>query len=176
MTGQTHDDVALEITLRAPEGTEAFGYDFNFLTYEWPDYVCSPYNDFFVALLEPVPDGQMDGNISFDTEDNPISVNNVLVRVCDCIVGPPCLAPPSSPIVSFDCDEGDDDLTNTGFEDHAGTGWLVTKAPVTAGETIKLRWAIYDSGDGVLDSTVVVDNFRWLGEAPDNPQTQPVPQ
>jgi hypothetical protein len=31
---------------------------------------------------------------------------------------------------------------------------------------VTLRFAIYDSGDGVLDSSVVIDNFRWLSSAP----------
>ena len=85
-------------------------------------------------------------------------------------------APPFTPLQFFDCDLGDVELTGTGFETRAGTGWLVTKAPVTAGETIQLRWAIYDSGDPVLDSTVVIDNFRWLGESTADPETVPVPK
>jgi hypothetical protein len=176
VTGATHDDVALELVLRSPAGAEALAYDFNFITYEWPDWVCSPFNDFFVALLTPFSNGQADGNISFDGDGNPVSVNNVLVRVCDCLGGPPCGAPSANPLSFYDCDLGDDELLDTGFETHAGTGWLVTKAPVTAGELIELRWAIYDSGDAVLDSTVIIDAFRWLGDSPDNPETVPLPK
>jgi hypothetical protein len=176
ITGEAFDDVALEVTLRSPEGAESLAYDFNFLTFEWPDFVCSTYNDFFVGLLTPYPAGQMDGNISFDTDGNPVSVNNVLVRVCGCQFGAPCPAPPANPLLFYDCDLGDDELAGTGFETRAGTGWLVTKAPVTAGETIQLRWAVYDSGDAVLDSTVVLDNFRWLGDPTVDPETVPVPK
>ena len=71
-------------------------------------------------------------------------------------------------------DAGDGDLDNTGYQDHAATGWLVTKAPVSPGEAVKLRWAIYDSGDGVLDSTVLIDNFRWLGDETEDPETIPI--
>ena len=44
--------------------------------------------------MEPYPQGQMDGNISFDELGNPISVNNAFLDVCGCPDGPPCLAPP----------------------------------------------------------------------------------
>ena len=169
ITGATQDDIALEVTLRAPDAAQALAYDFNFITYEWPEFVCSPFNDIFIALL----DGE---NVSFDSAGNPVSVNNVLVRVCDCAAGPPCDAPPMAPIVSFDCPLGNAELLGTGFENHASTSWLVTAAPVGGGDVVTLRWVIYDSGDGLLDSTVVIDNFRWLGEAPDDPETKPIPQ
>ena len=74
------------------------------------------------------------------------------------------------PIVFYDCEEGSGELAGTGFEDHAATSWLVTRAPVEPGEDFRLRWTIYDSGDGLLDSTVVLDNFRWLGD----PETEPI--
>ena len=54
--------------------------------------MCSQYNDFFVSLLNPIPTGQMDGNISFDKQGNPVSVNNAFVEVCGCDGGPPCNA------------------------------------------------------------------------------------
>ena len=46
-------------------------------------------------------------------------------------------------------------------------------APVAAGEVVILRWGVYDSGDGLLDSTTVIDAFRWLGNAVDDPSTYP---
>lgn len=172
-TGETHDDVALEVVVRAPEGAESLAYDFNFFTFEWPDYVCSPFNDFFLAFMEPVVDGQTDPNISFDSLGNVVSVNNALVRVCDCVNGPPCEAPPEVGLIFYDCEEGPAELALTGFEGRAATSWLVTKAPVTPEQTVKIRFMVYDSGDGVLDSTVILDNFRWLGDAPSGPITDP---
>lgn len=176
VTGATYDDVALEVVLRPPDSAEALAFDFNFLTYEWPDYVCSEFNDFFVTLLEPFPNGQTDGNISFDSAGNSVSVNNALVSVCDCVGGPPCSAPPGSNLIDYACDLGAVELSGTGFEDHAGTSWLNTTSPIDATGLVKLRFAIYDSGDGILDSTVVIDRFRWRGTAPDDPETTPVPQ
>jgi len=175
-TGEPNDCVALELTLRAPPQANGFAFDFNFFTYEWPTWVCSVFNDFFIALLDPPPPGQDDGNISFDYLGNPVSVNNALVRVCGCNPGPPCYAPPDLPKKKYTCELGDFQLDGTGFEEHAATGWLVTKAPVEAGGTITLRWTVYDSGDHVLDSTVVIDNFRWLGEASPDAGTVPIPK
>ncbi len=172
-TGPTHDDVALEVTLRAPPNAESLAFDFNFYTFEWPIFVCSEFNDFFLAFMDPAPEGQSDGNISFDSLGNVVSVNNALVRVCSCAGGAPCSAPPDNPIISYDCEEGPAELAQTGFEGSAATSWLVTRAPVEPDEEVSLRWTIYDSGDGVLDSTVIIDNFRWLGDPASDPVTEP---
>ena len=173
VTGATYDDIALELELKAPENANALAFDFNFFTWEWPEYVCSEYNDFFVALLEPFPAKQSDGNISFDSKGNPVSVNNGLVRVCSCSNGPPCDAPIVNPQKTYDCGLGSSQLKGTGFEGHAATGWLRTSSPIGANAVITLRLGIYDSGDGVLDSTSVIDNLRWLGDPVETPGTQP---
>jgi hypothetical protein len=176
VTGEPFDAVALEVTVKAPDEANGLGFDFDFFTYEWPDFVCSTFNDFFVVVLEPFPSGQSDGNISFDSVGNPVSVNNALVQSCTCASGPPCDAPPFAPIISYDCDDGASRLQGTGFETGAATGWLTTKTPVAGGEVVKLRFTVYDSGDGVLDSTTIVDNFRWLGEPPEDVETTPIPK
>jgi len=163
-TGQPHDGIALEVTIRPPSNAKGFSFDFDFYTYEWPGYICSKYNDIFVALLSPIPQGQTDGNISFDSQGNPVTVNNAFLDVCGCAGsgGPPCSAGGKS----FPCSLGDSQLTGTGFQDmfgtdHGATGWLFTQAPIV-GDTIVMRWGIYDSGDGVLDSTVLIDNWKWI--------------
>jgi hypothetical protein len=170
-TGTPHDGTAVEITLRAPSNANGFSFDFDFYTYEWPGYVCSQYNDFFVAILSPIPMGQTDGNISFDQLGNPVSVNNAFVQVCGCANGPPCSAGGKM----FDCLQGAGELNGTGFEGHAATSWLTTSAPVTPGETITIRWGTYDSGDGVLDSTTVIDNWKWIAEPGTTVGTDPIP-
>lgn len=175
-TGQPHDTVALELRLRAPEGAEGIAFDFNFFTFEWPEYVCSTFNDYFAAMMTPSPNNKL--NISFDSAGNQITVNNALVEVCDCGNGPPC----DAGMLTYECADGASMLTGTGFEGdpssftHAATGWLSTQAPLVAGENIIVRFAVWDSGDGVLDSTAIVDNFRWLGYAEPDPETTPIPK
>jgi hypothetical protein len=181
VTGQPHDAVALDVDMVAPTNAKGFSFNFNFFTYEWPDYICSEFNDFFMALLYPIPMGQTDGNITFDTQGNPVSVNNAFLEVCGCMGGPPCVTgfPPDQK--TFTCPLGDSQLVGTGFgfdtagEDHGSTYWLETKAPVKPHEEITLRWAVYDSGDGILDTTALVDNFQWIANAGVQVSTTPAP-
>jgi hypothetical protein len=160
VTGEPHDAVALDLVIVAPTNATGFSFNFNFFTYEWPDFICSMYNDFFMALLYPVPMGQMDGNITYDSMGNPVSVNNAFLTVC----GPPGLYGGKT----FTCPQGDSYLIGTGFgqdtagSDHGSTYWLETKAPIKAHEQFTLRFATYDSGDGILDTTGIVDNFQWI--------------
>jgi hypothetical protein len=161
--------VGLEVVLVAPTNAKGFSFNFDFFTYEWPGFVCSMYNDFFVALLLPFPMGQTDGNISFDSMGNPVSVNNAFLEVCGCVTNPP--NPCQAGGKMFPCSLGDMPLVGTGFgkdtagSDHGSTYWLETKAPVKPHQQITVRWAVYDSGDGVLDTTTLVDNFQWIATA-----------
>ena len=179
-TGEPHDVAGLEVTIRVPSNAHGFSFDFDFYTFEWPGFVCSTYNDFFVALLSPIPPNQLDGNISFDSQGNPVSVNNAFLEVCGCPGNPPNPCPAGGK--SFTCPLGDTSLIGTGFgfdtafEDHGSTEWLQTKAPVDPGTEMTLRWAVYDSGDGVLDTTTLIDNFQWIAQAGVKVGTDPVPK
>jgi hypothetical protein len=50
-----NDDVALEVELRAPTNAKGFRFAFKFHSFEYPAWVCTPYNDQFVALVSPPP-------------------------------------------------------------------------------------------------------------------------
>jgi hypothetical protein len=158
VTGEPHDSVALEVTIKAPSNVKGLSFNLDFYTFEFPTFICSEYNDFFVALLSPPPSGNTDGNISFDSKGNLISVNAGFLQVCTKGILP-----------GYDCPLGASQLSGTGFDedyygepkDSAATGWLQTKAPVKPGSTFKLRFAVWDSGDGALDSTILLDNFSW---------------
>jgi hypothetical protein len=180
LTGQPHDVTGMEIKILTPSNAQGFSFDFDFFTYEWPGFVCSTFNDFFVALLEPYPPMQTDGNISFDSQGNPVSVNNSLLEVCGCPGNPPaaCFAGGKT----FTCSLGNTDLIGTGFGfdsgggDHGSTSWLQTKAPVEPNTEITVRWAVYDSGDGILDTTTLIDNWKWIATAGVTVGTDPVPK
>ncbi len=85
-----YDTVKLHLKMRAPQNAKGISFDFRFFSREYPYYVCSKYNDFFLALLTDssgkaiVNDTQTkaDGNISFDRDGNPISVNNAFFTTC----------------------------------------------------------------------------------------------
>lgn len=153
ITGAPYDSAGLELVIKTPTDAKSFSFNLNFYTYEFPIYICSTYNDFFVALMTPQPAGLDDGNISFDSQGNTLSVNAGFLEVC---------TPQSAGGKNFPCTYGPGELNGTGFEGAAATSWLETAAPIASpGENITLRFAIWDSGDGVLDSTVLLDNFRF---------------
>lgn len=170
-TGAVFDPAALEVIVRVPTNANSLSFNLNFYTFEFPEYICSKFNDFYVTLMTPTPPGLPDANISFDQDGNPISVNNSLLQVC---------SPQTAGGKAFACPLGPGLLQNTGFTgpligEHAATGWLATRAPVEPGSDITLRFAIWDSGDGVLDSLVLVDNFQWSVEPAAGSVTEPVP-
>jgi hypothetical protein len=181
-TGACMDAAALEVVIHTPSNALGFKFDFDFLTFEWPNYICSTFNDFFVANLSPIPKGQTDGNISFDSVGNPVSVNNAFLSVCGCDKGPPCTAGGKN----FSCALGTAGLQGTGFDMasskddsktkiHGSTYWLVSKAPVTPSSDITIRWSVYDSSDGLLDSTTLIDNWQWIATPGTTVATDPVP-
>lgn len=142
-----NDDVGLEVKLRAPKNATGYSFLFTFYSFEYPEWVCTSFNDQFIALVSPAPAGSVNGNISFDKQKNPVSVNIAFFDVC------------------AGCPLGTAELQGTGFDvwDDAGaTSWLKTTAPVTGGEEISIRFAIWDTGDSAWDSTVLVDSFQWI--------------
>jgi hypothetical protein len=98
---------------------------------------------------------QTNKNITFDSQKNPVSVNNSFLEVC---------SPGTHGGKQFTCPGGTADLQGTGFENHGATAWLQTQANVTPGSTFTLTFLAYDSGDHILDSTGIVDDFRWSAE------------
>ncbi|MDB4940786.1 MAG: hypothetical protein JWP97_320 [Labilithrix sp.] len=166
--GDSNDGAALKVTIRVPTNAKSFSYQQNFFTYEFPGYICTDFNDFFVTIMDPKPAGLPDGNIAFDQDGNPISVNNSLLQVC---------SPQNAGNKAFPCPLGNSTLSGTGFESHAATGWLTTTAPVETerGKEITLMFAVWDQGDGVLDSTVLLDDFKWSVDGADGTATKPTP-
>lgn len=179
-TGPVFDPIALEVRVRAPSNARGFRFSSSFFTYEYPDFICSEYNDFFVVLMEPRPAGSPDGNLVFDADGNKVSVNNSLLRACE---------PGSHGGRTFACPLGRGPLSGTSFDGSAecgvdpfgwsegtigaSTGWLATEVPVTGGAEITLRFAIWDSSDPDLDSLALIDGFEWLVEDPGIVSTDP---
>jgi hypothetical protein len=157
-TGTPYDSVGLRLKIKTPTNAKSLRFNLNFFTYEFPGYICSSYNDFMVAMLNPIPPGQPDGNISYDSKGNTISVNAGFLRACH--------PQNASNGVFFPCDLGPGELAGTGFDfqtNSAGTSWLQTSsALVEPGSVIDLDFAIWDSGDGILDSTVLLDNLGFV--------------
>jgi hypothetical protein len=166
---EVNDYSELVVRLRAPTNAKSFSFDFQFFSAEYPEFVCTDYNDEFLVEMESPNEFIHARNISFDAQKNPITVNNGFFTVCQ---------NDASHAQTKHCMHPVSDIAGTGFEDlqdgipvGGSTGWLTTTAPVTPGEEITLRYIIFDEGDGVLDSSVVIDNFRWSAQAVDGPTT-----
>ncbi|HTJ85595.1 MAG TPA: choice-of-anchor L domain-containing protein [Polyangiaceae bacterium] len=143
-----NDDVALKVQLRAPTNATGFKFDFKFYSNEYPEYVCTMFNDQFIALVQPPPDGSINGNVSFDSQNNPVSVNIAFFDVCNS---------------GANCTAGGAQLVGTDFDpDDGGTSWLETSAPISAGEEFTIQFTIWDTGDSAWDSTTLIDNFSWV--------------
>jgi hypothetical protein len=172
--GTANDPVALELKIKAPANAKSISFNIDFYTYEFPQFICSQFNDFFVVLQTPAPANAVQGNISFDLQGNAVSVNNSLLQVCTA---------QNAGGKQFDCPLGPGELNATGFDEvnplwggpHAATGWLQTVSPVNPGEVFTLRFAVWDVGDHILDSTALIDNFQFSVDETAKPNTTPVP-
>jgi hypothetical protein len=149
--GGAYDYAELRFTLEVPPDVTSFSYDFAFFSVEYPAYYGSGFNDMYIGWLESE---KWTGNISFDQNGNPISLN--------------------AGFLAFKDDGGDSPvLAGTCMRQHAGTNWLTTTAGVMPGETITVVFAIFDLSDPILDSYAFLDNFKWGCEPTGKPQTMP---
>ena len=163
-----YDAVALELRIRVPTNARAFRFSSMFFTREYPEFICSPFNDYFAVLMDPPPAGSPDGNVVFDSDGNRITVNTSLLAACE---------PGNHGGTDFTCPLGTHSLERTGYDLGASTGWLSTEVPVDprlAGREIVLRFAIWDSSDPIFDSTVLIDAFEWLAQPVCNTTTEPL--
>ncbi|MDC0748433.1 choice-of-anchor L domain-containing protein [Polyangium mundeleinium] len=150
-----NDDVGLQVKIRSPKNATGYKFKFKFYSMEFPEYVCTAFNDQFIALVTPEPQGSINGNISFDKNTNPVSVNIAYFDVCSY----------DSFYPQFTCPSGPGEMEGTGFgtwDEAGGTSWLQTQAPIKGGDEVTIRWAIWDTGDTAWDSTVLVDGFEWV--------------
>ncbi len=141
-SGSPEDYTELKFVIKVPTNAQAFSFDFNFMSAEYPEYVGTSFNDKFFAMLDSK---NFKGNVSFDSKGSCVSINNGFFTVCD------------------GCAQGAAGLAGTGYDGGigGGTGWLTTTVPVTPGETITLRFIIFDETDHIYDSAVLIDDFRW---------------
>lgn len=152
--GTPADSIVLELVLQTPTNATGFSFDYFLLTAGFPTSICTAFNDLFVVLVDPVPAEAVAGNVAIDSAGVPVGVSTELFQAC---------SPQSAGGETWGCMQGTTALTATGFDTAGGTGWLTTTVPIaTPGEEVTLRFAIWDTGDSALDSTVVLDNFTWL--------------
>ncbi len=184
-TGQSEANVPikdyteLRLTLRAPINAGSFTFDFNFFSTEYPAYVCRGFNDTFLAMLtsQKYPQGTQ---IAFDANAARINVNNSFFQACTSIVigdnlgyTHACALPLSTLNgTGYEIKYGQTSLTVGNLNKGSGaTDWLKTTAPIAPGEQFTLSFIIFDEADGILDSAVNLDNFRWGSASIGSPVT-----
>jgi hypothetical protein len=173
VSDQLFDPISVKLTIKVPKNAHGFAVDFDFFSGEWPDYVCTRYNDAFLVYLgSSAFNGGVPDNVAFDAANAPVSVNNAFFDRCTVGTQTGCRGEP--PILGLSTCGGDlSELEGTGFfapglycngqlsTGGGATGWLTTQAPVAPGEVMTLEFLIWDTGDPKFDSTVLLDGFRW---------------
>jgi hypothetical protein len=175
-----YNPVQLKLRIRVPTNANSFSAKMFFYSAEYPEYVCTSFNDFFVTLVDSTdPENPSDKNIAIYENNNqtwPVGVN--LVK--------------SAPGLFTQCQNGQigqcggvsnyngcvstSEVIGTGFDVNAsacghfgytggGTGWLTMSGNVSPGETMEIRFTIWDTGDGVWDSLVLLDSWEWSVQA-----------
>ncbi len=138
-----NDYTELAVQLEVPTNAHSFSIDLNYLTTDAPEWKCSVYDDQALVMLESK---SLTGDLLMDSSGRHMSVNSPYLVLNDA-----------------------QSLQGTGMEllgngnelAGGGTGWMTLTAPVTPGETIKLRFAIFDTDDSIYDSQLLMDHFRW---------------
>ena len=144
--GDGGDRATLSFALDVPDTAHSYAFNFYFLSREYPEWVGDIYNDEFQVEADY---GLGPQQIVFDAFGNPVSVNSTLFAVVD----------PAQLVCSC-------------FDDNGGTGWTQTVAPVEPGSVLELTFTIFDRGDGVYASAVLLDNFRFSDDEVEGPTTE----
>ncbi len=180
MIAAANDPVMLTLRVRVPTNAKSFSAKMFFFSAEYPEYVCSQYNDFFVALVESKAAGNpADTNVAvFDDGQTKWPIGVSLAKVAEGLftqcqngdVG--CKS--GVPATAYAGCTGTAQLKGTGFDLFdmdvcspgqtmvgGGTGWLTLRGNVSPGEVMTLRLAIWDSGGFIFDSLVLLDAWEW---------------
>jgi hypothetical protein len=177
LAGNTaYDPVMLRLQVRVPTNAQSFTVRMNFFSAEYPEYVCTAFNDFFVTLIDSTAaNNPPDKNIAvYDDGNNlwPVGVNILMAAnglFTQCQNGGISQCGGGG---NYNACVGTAGLNNTGMHLNAsacghsgmtggGTGWLTISGNVTPGEDMILRFVIWDTGDQFWDSVVLLDDFQW---------------
>lgn len=136
-----NDLVWFQLRTEVPGGTHGFALDFAFFSEEFPESVGTTFNDMLVVWSSSET---YVGNLCF-------------------VDGQPCTVSTLWP-VEYEGLAPELDGTGfatQGFDEGGGTGWFQLKGSAQPHEALELTFALFDMGDEVLDTLVLLDGFAW---------------
>jgi hypothetical protein len=195
---QAHDPIMLKLRIRVPSNARSFQFSTRFFSSDYPEYVCSPFNDFYVVLLDSSftgePANPADKNLARYTPEaggsylvgvNLAHGNTGLFQACEngqtgCATfatpGSITTCTDTSPLSQTGFDTPDPPASELGEAGYCGennllgggTGPLKLRGNVVPGETIELRFTLWETTDGLYDVVALIDDFEW-SEDPTTP-------
>jgi hypothetical protein len=181
----TYNEMEWRITLEAPDEAHGFGFKYVFFSEEYDEFISTQYNDKFYVFLEA---GSTNGGeksiINFTHCRSPdeyydfeceagqtgceqgerycyIAINSAMSDCCwfnGCPDGFSWEVGTDIAGTGFACSGSDMDGSQYG----SSTGWLQTTWPIEPGEQFAITFHIHDTGDGILDSEVILDAFEFM--------------
>jgi hypothetical protein len=186
-----NNPVRFNVQVRVPTNAQSFSVKLYFYTAEYPEWVCSAFNDIFVTLVTSTAANPADKNIALfanGAQTYPVGINllraaaatgSALFTQCKngnvgCGSG--------SVAGTYNLCTGTTGLVGTGFDDigtappqfpgdpggcgtnnfvGGATGWLTMRGNVTPGELATISFVIWDTGDAFYDSLVLLDDWQW---------------
>jgi len=144
--GNTDNDATvLRMGVDVPAGANCVSLDYRFLSEEFPEFVNHDFNDAFIAEIDA---------LTWTTSDNAITH-----------AGDFATAPNGAP-VSIDGVGGvaatAEEAIGTTFD--GATGRVTTKSSITPGAHV-IYLSIFDQGDSIYDSAVMLDRLAFFTEA-----------
>ncbi|HYH96403.1 choice-of-anchor A family protein [Hyalangium sp.] len=155
LSAGVHDDaVTLQVTVNVPPGLNRLSFDYNFLSAESPDYVGSEYNDEFTVQVTDARGAReaarasVNSSFFFDVSATRGGGTGFDLLMADDPAGPDWFqnGPPAGVPL---------------FPDAGITDFQTINVEVESGGPVTLKFDIRDRGDGILDSTVVLDNITF---------------
>jgi hypothetical protein len=135
---EANDMMWFQFETPVPGGTHGFSFDFAYFSAEFPEFVDTTYNDVFAVWSSSET---YTGNLCFVNDE-------------------PCTVTALGPSVAYTA--ADPELGGTGFNTVGeSTDWFNAKGSAEPGEDLLLTFILFDMGDSIYDTTVILDNFQW---------------
>ena len=144
------DPAVLRVQVAVPINASGMAFDFAFFSSEYPEWIGGTFSDSFTVV---VTGKAWSGDVVGEANGKCFNSNNITFSSCT------------------DCKNGDGGLAGTGYDAGVGGGygWSTASFPVKGGDSVTVEFSIFDVGDGILDSAVLLDNLRFTGSSSTKP-------